>query len=141
LGLCNFGFFARFWSHIPSKKSRAREKKSGQKGHPKMVEKIRGISDLLTNREFRLSRFHHFFWRNFQKLFDFCHEIFDIFCTTPERQIRAKRPKLGGSQERPKKEQKGPKKNRKAQHLWSRKKVLRRRGYSQRHKRLASQAQ
>jgi hypothetical protein len=108
LGLSNFGFFARFWSHIPPKKSRASEKKSGKKGHPKMVEKIRGISDLLTNREFWLSRFHHFFWRNFHKLFDFCHEIFDIFSTTPELQIRAKRPKLDGSQKRPKKDQKGP---------------------------------
>jgi hypothetical protein len=106
LGLSNFGFFARFWSHIPPKKSRAREKKSGQVGHPKMVEKIRDNSDLLTNREFWLSQFHHFFWRNFHKLFDFCHEIFDFLSTTSELQNRAKRPKL---------DQKGPKRPKKAE--------------------------
>jgi hypothetical protein len=72
VGLSEAGLFARFWRHFSPKKISFWRKKSAKMARPKMAEKIRVISDLLTNHDFWLSPFRHFFCRNFYTLFNFC---------------------------------------------------------------------
>ena len=94
-------FFMKIWTFLVDfetifrqKKSRFCDKRSGKVGPQKMAEKIGVISDLLRNRGFWLSRFRHFFWRNFKKKFEFSSK-------KSEKRGAALRGLTGGSSARP----------------------------------------